>query len=226
MILQPHIREDGFTRVSVLLGVALASIFMLMLNFVSKTVRPAAKSPELDRPLQEALQDALINFVRTKLVQTTVPCADPVGYFQSHLYLRTYVGSVEQARSNPPAGMSAAAWDEVFQDSMAANRFAGAALSRCSLSILGTGGRFHFCLNVERDGDAPKVSFLRTPLIFAEVSIQLMDLKTGRNLSCAQYLEAGRRTAGAAVDYLLFSIDEKGEQLEVTKSRNQFSLRR
>ncbi|HYX35435.1 MAG TPA: hypothetical protein VE954_20250 [Oligoflexus sp.] len=217
--------ENGFTRVSVLLGVALASVFILVLSFTSRQRRPAKTLEEMV-PLQETLQDALTSFVRTKIVQTSVPCADPAEYFRSHLYLRSLTSSVGQARSAPTEGLSAAAWDNLFHGSMAASSFAGAALSRCPLSLLGTGGRFHFCLQVERDLKAPKTSFLHTPLIFTEVSIQLIDLKTGHNLSCAQYLNPRRTSAGASVEYLLFAIDDKGEQLEVTRKKKVFSVRR
>lgn len=223
---QSEHHNQGFTRVSVLLGVVLALVVVLILGSPSSHQRPAKEAADLDLPLQEALQDALSNFVRSKLVHGAVPCADPVEYFQSHLYLRTYSGSIGQARAAPPAGLSARAWDELFHQSMASKSFAGAALGRCSLSVLGTGGRFHFCLNVERDVNAPKGSFLQTPFIFTEVSIQLKDLKTGKNLTCAQYLDPGRRTAGAAVDYQLFAIQDKGEALDVAKDRKQFSLRR
>jgi len=218
--------REGFTRVSVLLGVVLASVFVLMLRFALQGLRSSAKNPGLELPLQEALDDALSNFIRTKIVQTKAPCADPVGYFQSHDYLRTYTGSVSQARSAPPSGISATAWNELFDGSMAASSFAGAALSRCSLSVLGTGGRFHFCLQVQRDMKAPKDSFQRAPLIFAEVSMQLLDLQTGRGLSCGQYLEASRTHAGAKVEYLLFAINDKAEELEVTRHKQKFSLRR
>ncbi len=219
-------RDKGFTRVSVLLGVVLALVVVFILGTRSQIKQPAADLPEMDVSLQEALQDALSRFIRSKLVYGTVPCADPVEYFESHFYLRTYSGGIGQVRTAPPAGLSAQAWDELFHGSMASSGFAGAALSRCSLSVLGTGGRFHFCLNVERDVNAPQGSFLRTPYIFAEVSIQLQDLKTGQNLTCAQYLEPGRSGAGAVVEYLLFSIQSKEDSLDVTKDRKQFSLRR
>lgn len=219
-------RDKGFTQVSVLLGVVLAVVVVLLLGTSGKNLRPAADHVELDLPLQEALQDSLSTFIRSKLVHGTVPCADPTAYFLSHLYLRTFAGNISQARSTPPAGLSAATWDELFLGPLASNSFAGAALSRCSLSVLGTSGRFHFCLKVERNVSAPKGSFLQTPFTFAEVSIQLQDLKTGQNLSCARYLEPGRQSAGAAVDYQIFSIQDKSGKLEVLKDRKHFSLRR
>jgi hypothetical protein len=219
-------QDKGFTRVSVLLGVALAAAVVLMFHAPAPKQQPAARTVALDEPLQEAMQDALRNFIRSKLVHSTVPCADPVAYFQSHLYLRHYTSSLGQARAATPEGIDAGAWDALFQGSMSPGSFAGAALSRCSLSILGTGGRFHFCLNVERDGRAPRGSFLQTPFIFAEVSVQLQDLRTGRHLSCAQFLEPTRHSAGATVDYRLFSIQARGESLELVKDRKRFSLRR
>jgi hypothetical protein len=218
--------DKGFTRVSVLLGAVLALVVVLIVGAPGKTARPAAADVQLDLPLQEAMQDALSSFIRSKLVSGAVPCADPQEYFQSHLYLRTYTGSIGQVRAAPPAGVAANRWDELFQGTMASHGFAGAALSRCSLAVLGTGGRFHFCLNVERDVTAPRGSFLRAPLIFAEVSIQLQDLKSGAPLSCAQYLEPTRRSAGATVEYQLFSIHDAGEKLEVIKDRKQFAIRR
>jgi hypothetical protein len=217
--------ENGFTRVSVLLGIALA-VFVALVFYHPGTRRLAADTPGLEISLSEALQEALSNLIRTKLVHTRVPCANPSDFFQSHHYLRPLTASPGQVRSSPPEGLSAQAWHKLFQGSMAANGFAGSALSRCSLSVLGTGGRFHFCLQVERDLKAPQGSFLRTPFIFAEISIQLQDQKTGRNLSCAQYLEPRRSTAGASVEWLLFSIDEKDGKLEVNRQRKQFSLRR
>jgi hypothetical protein len=219
-------RDKGFTRVSVLLGAALAIVVVLIFGSPPKTSRPAAADLQLDLPLQEAMQDALSSFIRSKLVNGSVPCADPNEYFQSHLYLRTYTGSIGQVRAAPPPGIAASEWDELFQGTMASHGFAGAALSRCSLAVLGTGGRFHFCLNVERDESAPRGSFLRAPMIFAEVSIQLQDLKSGAPLSCMQYLEPARKSAGATVEYQLFSIHDKGEKLEVTKDRKQFAIRR
>jgi hypothetical protein len=63
-------------------------------------------------------------------------------------------------------------------------------------------------------------------MIFAEVSIQLQDLKSGESLSCRQYLEPARRSAGATVEYQLFTIHEVGEKLEVSKDRKQFAIRR
>jgi hypothetical protein len=196
--------EIGFTRISVLLGVVLGAVCVLILGFAMRKLRPAAQTLPLSLPLQESLQDALNSFVRTKIVQTSVPCADPVEYFQSHLYLRTYSGSIGQARSAPPAGLSAKSWDELFHGSMAASSFAG----------------------VERNLKAPKDSFLHTPLIFAEVSIQLVDLKSGRNLSCKQYLDTGRSSAGATVEYLLFAINDGDERLDVMRDKKSFSLRR
>jgi hypothetical protein len=219
-------RDKGFTRVSVLLGAALAIVVVLMVGTRGPTLRPAADHVPMEVPLQETLQDALSHFIRSKLVHGTVPCADPEAFFQSHPFLKTYTGSIGQVRATPPSGLSAAAWEEIFHGSMASNSFAGAALSRCSLSVLGTGGRFHYCLNVERDADAPKGSFLEMPFVFAEVSIQLQDLKSGQNLSCAQYLEPGRRSAGATVDYQLFSISDKSGKLDVAKEHKRFSLRR
>ncbi|WP_141731961.1 hypothetical protein [Oligoflexus tunisiensis] len=217
--------EKGFTRVSVLLGVVLAAVVVLIVSYPSQR-RLAADTPGLEISLPEALQEALSNLIRTKLVRTRVPCANPSEFFQSHHYLRPYTGSLGQARASPPEGLSAKAWNDLFQGPMAANSFAGSALSRCSLSVLGTGGRFHFCLQVERDLKAPQGSFLQTPFIFAEVSIQLQDQKTGRNLTCAQYLQPHRRTAGASVDWLLFAIDEKDGKLEVSRQRKRFSLHR
>jgi hypothetical protein len=220
------IANQGFTRVSVLLGVALAVAVVLLFHTPTQKRQPAARAVALDTPLQEALQDALSIFIRSKLVQTAVPCADPLEYFQSHLYLRHFTGSLGQVRATPPEGIAAKVWGEVFQNSMAAGSFAGAALSRCSLSILGTGGRFHFCLNVERDGRAPPGSFLQAPFIFAEVSVQLQDMRTGQRLSCAQFLEPTRSSAGASVDYSLFTIQDKGGTLELVKDHKRFSLRR
>jgi len=201
-------------------------VVVLIFGSPPKTSRPAAADVQLDLPLQEAMQDALSSFIRSKLVNGAVPCADPEEYFKSHVYLRTYTGSIGQVRAAPPPGVAASKWDDLFEGTMASHGFAGAALSRCSLAVLGTGGRFHFCLNVERDVTAPRGSFLRTPMIFAEVSIQLQDLKSGEPLSCGQYLEPTRRSAGATVEYQLFSIQEKGEKLEVSKDRKQFAIRR
>jgi hypothetical protein len=218
--------DDGFTKVSVLLGVKLAVACLWLFDMTPKLMRSAAPVPVSDQALQEALVDSLSRLMRTKVVHGSVPCADPEGYFQSHSFLKTYTANISEMKANPPAGLSNKAWNDLFQGSMASNSFAGAALSRCALQVLGTGGRFHFCLQVERDLQAPRESFLRTPLIFAEVSIQLRDFRSGKGLTCAQYLEPTRSTAGARVEYLLFSINEKGEQLEVVKRRSAFTLSR
>lgn len=218
--------QQGFTRVSVFLGIVLAGMMVFTLSLLPQAFRSTTPPIAADQAVHEALQDSLRSFVKSKVVELNVPCADPRSFFDSHLFLRTYTGGIHQMRADPPAGLSAVTWDQLFNGSLASTGFAGAALSRCPLTLLGTGGRFHFCLNVQRDAHAPQDSFLHTPLIFAEVSIQLQDRRTGQNLSCAQYLDAHQTGAGATVNYLLFLVNERGGELEVSRKRGNLTVNR
>ncbi|MDQ3235326.1 MAG: hypothetical protein M3Q07_26240 [Pseudobdellovibrionaceae bacterium] len=212
--------ESGFNLIGVLIGVALTSLVVMFASraFVaSKQAKLSVKAGDGYQQVTAVLNDSLKTFVKTQILNSTVPCGDPAAFFATQGFLRLYNGNHSTARSQVPAEINGAAWAALFNADLAANSFAGSSLNRCSRLEVGNNGRFHFCVNITRDLNQSKESLLRSPLVFAEVVVQLSDLQTGNTISCANYLEPNRSSAGANVDYVLFWVYENGSQLNLKK---------
>lgn len=217
--------SGGFNLISVLIGMALTSLVVFLASramVASKKAKNSVQAGERYQQVLVVLQDSLKEFIKTAIVNAAVPCANAGTYFASHAFLRLHASGLQATQTVIPTQVDAQAWAKVFQQKLAAGSFAGASLNRCSNVVQGTNGRFHFCLKVEREVSQPKESLLRAPLVFAEVSIQLNDLGSGTPLTCAQYLDPVRTSAGATVDYVLFWLFENGTQLDLKKRSGSF----
>ncbi len=226
----PNLRgQDGFNLVSVLVSLGLISMLGMLASrayISSKQVKQSLKAGESYEQVQDVLVDSLKTFVKTKVSKSDDPCADPSGFFGTHPFLRKFEGKFETVRSARPSSVNANAWNEVFGNAFNAKSFAGTALNRCSNTELGINGRFHFCLSVQRDENAPTGSILRSPFAFVEVAVQLFDLQVGTPITCSMYLETSRKTAGASVDYLMFWLTENGSNLDLKKKNGSFYVSR
>jgi hypothetical protein len=212
--------ESGFNLIGVLIGVALTSLVVMFASraFVaSKQAKLQVKAGEGYQQVAAVLNDSLKTFVKNQILNPTVPCGDPAAYFASQGFLKLYNGNHSTARAQVPAEIETGAWSALFNADLAANSFAGSSLNRCPRVEAGNNGRFHFCVNITRDLTQSKESLMRSPLVFAEVVIQLSDLQTGNTITCANYLEPNRSSAGANVDYVLFWVYENGSQLNLKK---------
>lgn len=217
--------SGGFNLISVLMGMALSSLVVFLASramVASKKAKNSVRAGERYQQVLVVLQDSLKDFIKTAIVSTTVPCANAGAYFDPHAFLRLYAGGLQATQTAIPADVDAQVWAKVFQQQLAVGSFAGASLNRCPNTVQGTNGRFHFCLKVQRDTSQPKESLLHAPLVFAEVSIQLNDLGSGAPLTCAEYLDPVRTSAGATVDYVLFWLFENGTQLDLKKRSGSF----
>jgi hypothetical protein len=196
----------GFTRVSVLLGIVLAGGLTLLLTIAPRGLHSVSAPEASLLSLQQAIQDALATFIKTKLVDVRVPCANPQAYFLSHSFLS--VPTEAQLNADPPPGIPANDW------------------ARCSKVELGHAGRFHFCLQRQPDVHDTPPEVRQLPFLFAEVTIQLMDRKSGQPLACLQFLNRTRKFAGASIEYLLVTRQVKAGDPDAKRQRLSFSINR
>jgi len=215
----------GFTLIQVLVSIALLSLVVGLSSrawVASQRAEHSLESSKGFENIQDSLFQALQTLVRSGIRRNNVPCLDLANEIAPGFWLQPSTKQLSEFRSQKPGSIGAKEWNELFDINFAAGTAPSESLSRCARPSFGTNGRFHFCLELQTQTNAPQNSIRRAPFGFVEVSFQLIDIQTGQNINCSSFRNITSKTAGASVTYLLYWASYLGNQLELKHKNGVF----
>jgi len=195
--------EKGFTLIQVVvaLGLILASFSLYMeMSVNSKKLDKRIESQGRFLDVESALKGIITDFIAK--IQNITNCIDYTSAFNSSYILSAsgtspmkYTQNILHESSFANSQLSSSQISEVI-GLMKSDTKTSKAAERCRQSIRPSSAtstsqnKFYFCLDFTRDDRASKESFLRSPRAFAEVAVELLDLRTAAPISCKTLQEA------------------------------------
>ncbi|MCX6131149.1 MAG: hypothetical protein NTX25_19085 [Proteobacteria bacterium] len=171
-------KQDGFSLVSVLLimGILIGSFVLVsQSHFYQQKVQKAVRIKKSYTDINQLLVGEIAKYMSQKITDK----ADCLNYnamknlpFQAQASL----SFATEIPVNPKAPLSH------LDAGMRCRRS-----KRPSNPNEASDNRFHFCMLIQADSEAPRDSILNAKLAFAEFAIELIDLQTEAPLSCSSY---------------------------------------
>ncbi len=228
--------EAGFSLVEVLVGLGVLGV-CAMLYFQARTAAMmTSKSIEGSKVITD-VNDALIAELGAivRAIDPAVPGCLNLGAVLNGRALAKANGTARLnytlnvlAQQWLPEGISAAERRKIAS-SIEKSPVLHTPSNRCRRSHLPTSptlasdNTFYFCMNISKDSSALAQSFLSSPLSFAEVGWQLINLHTGAPLSCSDFNSVGK-AAGAQVFYNVYWATSLGGEYTFKNYVNTFTV--
>ncbi|MFW7381738.1 MAG: hypothetical protein ACOH5I_23215 [Oligoflexus sp.] len=210
--------ERGFTLIQVFVALALVltSFTLYMKMSVSKNKlerRIESKGRYLD--VESSLKAIITDFIGK--IQNTTNCINYTSAFSSSYILSAsgtspikYTENILGQSSFTNSGLPSSQISEVIELMKSDDKISKAA-ARCLKSVRPSSAtstsqnKFYFCLDFTRDDHASKESFLRSPRAFAEVAVELFDLRTAAPISCTTLKEAATFDQNEEANFAMMS---------------------
>ncbi len=167
--------QAGFSLVSVLIIMGVVLFSMLLISQANIHQRGTQRALKIKQSYGDVNQALINNVVDVFHKNLNGSCPEPTAMFSNTALDGAATFSAVKNISYPDLNLA----PQTHKD----------AVARCKnkYQTPGTGNRYYFCVELQKDPSAPKDSILSAKKAFAEFAVELIDLQTQTPISCAEY---------------------------------------
>jgi Tfp pilus assembly protein PilV len=232
--------QSGFSLIQILIALAIMTVSVTMYMQATTDTNKAKKRVEMSAryaDIESVLKSEVAHMVSQ--IAAHPGCLNYANVFTGRTISSEFstsqirhVTNLLQTNLFNSSGLSDDERNNVI-DKMRSTPNIAAAVDRCARPVRPSNSNndaqnsFYFCLDFERDATAPKNSLLGSPRSFAEVAVQLVDLRTGNPISCNRFVNPAPGTPnevspGAKIFTTLYWLVQEKESYFKSHSNSYF----